>query len=228
MMYRVLINHATKPVPQRRQDHGRSLRVPSSRPTFTKAISECDDWTEFVRPSGKADPNPWSPRLAMERLGLEEIAFPVEEGDNCFGFVEGDQVAIRPNAPFPLNTLFHELGHFVLGHSFERSGPKDSRSLQEVMAETVAFSMMAMVGAVSYDSLSSSWFYVANWSSGMRRLTFWSPSAERRSTKRSTRCGEPASSSRRALGQPLAVGARRHTGPSRSLLPKNDPKKVGG
>lgn len=166
VMYRVLIDHATKPVPQRRQDNGSSLRVPSRRPTFSMALSECDDWTNFVRPSEKADPTPWSPALALERLELTQIAWPTDEQDNCFGFVEGDEVAIRPNAPFPLNTLFHELGHFVLGHSFERSGPKDSRSLQEVMAETVAFSMMAMVGAVTYNSLSSSWFYVANWSAG--------------------------------------------------------------
>jgi hypothetical protein len=39
--------------------------------------------------------------------------------------------------------------------------------MQEIMAETVAFAMTAMVGAVTYDSLSVSWFYLANWSQGL-------------------------------------------------------------
>ncbi|RMB62310.1 hypothetical protein [Tessaracoccus antarcticus] len=43
----------------------------------------------------------------MERLGLAQIARPSEEGYNRHGFVYGRQVAIRRNAPFPLNTMFH-------------------------------------------------------------------------------------------------------------------------
>ncbi|MEI2713593.1 MAG: hypothetical protein V9G04_09955 [Nocardioides sp.] len=167
MTFQRLIAQAIEPVPQRRQDYGKSLRILAPQATLTKPLSECDDWTDLMPPSPVAKPNRWSPALAMERLGLVQAAWPAGRNDTCHGLISGREVSLRPNAPFPLVVFFHELGHFVLGHSFKRASRRDCDSMQEIMAETVAFAMTAMVGAVTYDSLSVSWFYLANWSQGL-------------------------------------------------------------
>jgi hypothetical protein len=62
---------------------------------------------------------------------------------NIQGYAKNRQVAINPIAEQAESTLFHELGHIVLGHTAEGSVNSDSkdrtpRDIRELEAECVA------------------------------------------------------------------------------------------
>jgi len=82
----------------------------------------------------------WDAKRALAALDIELISFDSMEG-NCQGFARKRQVAINPVAQLPHKTLFHELGHVVIGHTLEADfadTEKTPRSLREVEAEAVA------------------------------------------------------------------------------------------
>src|SRR5690242_10831371 len=60
----------------------------------------------------------WDAERAISALGIERIPFDYTDG-NVQGFARKRQVAINPLAQLPHKTLFHELGHVLLGHTTE-------------------------------------------------------------------------------------------------------------
>lgn len=81
----------------------------------------------------------WNQESALKALGLELVPFNHPSG-NVQGYATENKVAVNPLAQLPLKTLFHELGHVVLGHTQttihdETSVPKN---IMEVEAESVA------------------------------------------------------------------------------------------
>jgi antirestriction protein ArdC len=82
----------------------------------------------------------WSKERALAALAVEEIPFTDLDG-NAQGYAEGRKVAINPIAELPQKTLFHELGHVLLGHTAQAAtadGERLPRKLEEAEAEAVA------------------------------------------------------------------------------------------
>jgi antirestriction protein ArdC len=101
-------------------------------------------WFVLSQTEGKEfipEPIPgWSKEQALASLEIEEIPFDLTDG-NVLGFTRGRQVAVSSIDPLPTETLFHEIGHVVLGHSAEvlpADVDKTPRNLAEVEAEAVA------------------------------------------------------------------------------------------
>jgi antirestriction protein ArdC len=101
-------------------------------------------WFVLSQTEGKEfipEPIPgWSKEKALASVGIEEIPFDLTDG-NVLGFARGRQVAVSSIAPLPMKTLFHEIGHVVLGHSAEILPAEEERiprNLAEVEAEAVA------------------------------------------------------------------------------------------
>jgi hypothetical protein len=83
----------------------------------------------------------WDAERALAALGIKREAF-TETNGNVQGYAKpGRIVAVSPVALMPHKTLFHELGHVLLGH-LEQGNLTDSeatpRNLMEVEAESVA------------------------------------------------------------------------------------------
>jgi hypothetical protein len=89
----------------------------------------------------KPEPIPsWSKELALDNLGIKEIPFTGLDG-NVQGYAKGREVAVNPLAEIPSKTLFHEIGHMLLGHTAEgemKEGRELPRNLREAEAESVA------------------------------------------------------------------------------------------
>lgn len=92
-------------------------------------------------------PEAWDKAAALTRLGVSEVPFDELDG-NCQGYAIGRSVAISPIAQLPFKTLFHELGHILLGHT--ESAPHDPidppRALKEGEAEGVALLVLEALG----------------------------------------------------------------------------------
>lgn len=80
----------------------------------------------------------WSKAHALAALNITEIPFDHPDG-NMQGFALGRSVAVNPIAEAPWKTLFHEIGHILLGHVQPGGDGGDMpRSLSEAEAEAVA------------------------------------------------------------------------------------------
>lgn len=83
----------------------------------------------------------WDKAKALKTLQITQVAFEELNG-NVLGYALDNQIAINPINPLPLKTMFHELGHIVLGHTKEHAMMSDSemtpRDIREVEAESVA------------------------------------------------------------------------------------------
>lgn len=82
----------------------------------------------------------WSQADALEALKVEQVPFESING-NAMGYARGRTVAISPLNPLPHKTLFHELGHVLLGHTAKADhldGDAVPKNLSEVEAEAVA------------------------------------------------------------------------------------------
>jgi len=107
----------------------------------------------------------WDKSKALGALEIDEIEFDMLDG-NCQGFAKKRSIAISPIAALPHKTLFHELGHVVLGHTAE-SDFSDSettpRSLREVEAESVAMLCCESLGMPGADYCRG---YIQHWIQG--------------------------------------------------------------
>jgi hypothetical protein len=107
----------------------------------------------------------WSKELALSTLGITEIAFDHTDG-NVQGFARKSSIAISPIAALPHKTLFHELGHVILGHTSESDfadAETTPRSLREVEAESVALICCETLELEGADFCRG---YVQNWLQG--------------------------------------------------------------
>ncbi len=104
----------------------------------------------------------WDAKQALAALGIDLIPFDSTDG-NCQGFARKRTIAINPVAQLPHKTLFHELGHVVIGHTLEADfadTEKTSRSLREVEAEAVA---LLCCEALSLGGADYARGYIQNW-----------------------------------------------------------------
>jgi antirestriction protein ArdC len=82
----------------------------------------------------------WDRARALASLEIVEVPFDAVDG-NVMGFARQREIAISPVNPLPYKTLFHELGHVLLGHTVEAEQADTEttpRSLREAEAESVA------------------------------------------------------------------------------------------
>jgi len=82
----------------------------------------------------------WSKEKALAALAVGEIPFTALDG-NTQGYAEVRSVAINSVAQLPWKTLFHELGHVLLGHTAQSAtsdGERLPKNLREAEAEAVA------------------------------------------------------------------------------------------
>jgi hypothetical protein len=99
------------------------------------------NWFGIDQTEGKEFQVPVIPNFNRERvlanLKTSITAFESADG-NTQGYTDGKTISINPVAKYPLKTLWHELGHFVIGHVGNDTGTL-TRSIAEVEAETVAY-----------------------------------------------------------------------------------------
>ena len=83
----------------------------------------------------------WNAEIALTALNIERVAFESLNG-NTQGYAKpGRQIAVSPVAARPHKTLFHEMGHVILGHCDEAGFSESEitpRDVREVEAEAVA------------------------------------------------------------------------------------------
>jgi antirestriction protein ArdC len=113
------------------------------------------------------EPPEWCEDAAMSALGIERVSFEHLDG-NTQGYSYERKVAINPVAAYPLKTLFHELGHVVIGHTDpDKIGEyKKHRGVAEFQAEAVAYLCMNDVGATEHMDAAGSRAYIQSWLSG--------------------------------------------------------------
>ena len=60
---------------------------------------------------------------------------------NCQGYSFERNVSVSPVAAYPMKTMFHEIGHVMLGHTTDNAGGESpcSRGVGEFQAESVAY-----------------------------------------------------------------------------------------
>lgn len=119
---------------------------PSTDPETRTAFTYKPHWFVLSQTDGEpytpAELPEWSEHRALNALSIRRIDFGFPDG-NAQGYATGRLVSISPIAYAPHRTLFHELGHVVLGHTAETERLDDGdertpRSLREVEAEGVA------------------------------------------------------------------------------------------
>ncbi len=111
---------------------------------FTRFVYR-NHWFVLAQTDGaeyQPEPLPdWDESHALAALSIERIPFDGLDG-NTQGYAMSRKVAVSVVAAMPHKTLFHELGHVVLGHTSEASlndgSERTPRSLREVEAECVA------------------------------------------------------------------------------------------
>lgn len=89
----------------------------------------------------------WEKAVALVTLDVREVPFRLTDG-NVQGYAEGRTVAVSPLAQLPVKTLFHELGHVLLGHTATLGAdrPDLPKTLTEAEAESVALLCLEALG----------------------------------------------------------------------------------
>ena len=133
--------------------------------TFTRFVYKAR-WFVFSQTDGQElEPTmipDWDAEQALANLGIERIAFDSPDG-NCQGYARDRKIAINPLAQLPRKTLFHEMGHVVIGHCAEAAVTDTDltpRSLREVEAESVALLCCESMGLEGADYCRG---YIQNW-----------------------------------------------------------------
>ena len=119
-------------------------------------------------------PTGWDRDLALRALDITPVPFDITDG-NALGFASARTVAVSPLSPYPFKTLFHELGHVVLGHTTANfrgegnaalelsDGETLSSALIEVEAESVALLLLATLDLPGQEFCRG---YIQHWLSG--------------------------------------------------------------
>ena len=122
---------------------------------FVVSQTTGDDFTMQQLPS-------WNAAPALAALDIEQIPFTDTDG-NCQGYARKRQIAINPVAQLPHKTLFHEVAHVLLGHTFESDFTDTDRTpknLREVEAESVALLCCEALGLEGAEFCRG---YIQNW-----------------------------------------------------------------
>ena len=108
----------------------------------------------------------WDWQRAIAALQIEQVPYEMISG-NVQGYSYARSFAINPCAAFPLKTLFHELGHMVLGHTTDCADGESpcSRGIREFQAEAVAY-LLAHELELSEWAPEESRAYIQHWLDG--------------------------------------------------------------
>jgi hypothetical protein len=84
---------------------------------------------------------------------------------NIQGYSSGVEIAINPVAVHPEKTLFHELGHVILGHTLPHTlgDYQAHRGIIEFQAEAIAYLAMHELGLLDEETSTASRGYVQEW-----------------------------------------------------------------
>jgi len=108
----------------------------------------------------------WNEMTALEALNISKVTFDSIDG-NAQGYAApGRKISISPMAAHPYKTLFHEVGHILLGHleaTAFRDGEEVEPNILEVEAECVAMLCCASLGL---PGLEYSRGYIQSWAQG--------------------------------------------------------------
>jgi antirestriction protein ArdC len=118
----------------------------SERESVAQFFVYKNNWFVLSQTEGaeyEAEPIPgWDETKALAALDIHRVEFGLMNG-NVQGYAKGREVAINPVAEQAECTLFHEVGHIVLGHTAEGTINSDAaertpRDIRELEAECVA------------------------------------------------------------------------------------------
>lgn len=103
----------------------------------------------------------WDKATALAALGVREVPFAHPDG-NVQGYARSGIVAVSPLAQLPAKTLFHELGHVLLGHVTEDAADRAllPKTLTEAEAEAVALCCLEALGLPGADYARG---YIQSW-----------------------------------------------------------------
>lgn len=106
----------------------------------------------------------WDLKQALDKLGIRQVPFDEMNG-NIQGYSRGLDIAINPVAAHPEKTLFHELGHVVLGHTMPHSLGEYAthRGLKEFEAEGTAYLTMNELNLMDDETAEHSRGYIQHW-----------------------------------------------------------------
>lgn len=106
----------------------------------------------------------WDLQHALATLAIKQVPFQGLNG-NIQGYAVEREIAINPIAAHPEKTLFHELGHVVLGHTVASSLGEYAthRGLMEFQAESTAYLSLNEVGRMDEETASHSRGYIRHW-----------------------------------------------------------------
>lgn len=82
----------------------------------------------------------WHVDKALSELDVKRVPFAGTDG-NCQGYARKREIAVSPIAQLSHKTLFHEMGHVILGHTSEadfNDTERTPKTLREIEAEAVA------------------------------------------------------------------------------------------
>lgn len=105
----------------------------------------------------------WDQDGALAALGISRVEFALLDG-NTQGYSMARSVAVSPVAKFPVKTLFHELGHVMLGHTTDCADGESpcSRGVAEFQAESVAYLLAHELGLAEW-APEESRAYIQHW-----------------------------------------------------------------
>jgi antirestriction protein ArdC len=117
----------------------------------------CQTDGDEYEPVGTPD---WHEGRALKTLGVQLVAFEHLDGNTQGYALPGRQIAINPVAALPHKTLFHELGHVLLGHPEDEKTP---RAVKEAEAEAIA---LLCIEALDLPGTEYARGYLQNWLRG--------------------------------------------------------------
>jgi hypothetical protein len=111
----------------------------------------------------------WDLATALRTLNIRQVPFAALSG-NLQGYSQGRDIAINPVAAHPEMTLFHEVGHVVLGHTTPEmiAEYEHHRGDMEFGAEGTAHLVMKELGRLTVVMASNSRAYIQDWLRGAR------------------------------------------------------------
>ena len=128
-----------------KDDDAQAPRLIGDRPRLKTIFVWKPRWFVLAQTEGEAlPPEPtiptWDATRALAELSVQQIPFDHPDG-NVQGFARDRTVAVSPLAQLPAKTLFHELGHILLGHTDHQA---DSLTLPKTLKEAEAVALLCI------------------------------------------------------------------------------------
>ncbi len=146
-----------EPIDQKRERVARLIGFKVVRAVFGVSDTEGKDLPPVPTPE-------WDLQKALDKLGIREVPFESTSG-NTQGHSHGLEFAINPVAVNRNKTVYHELGHIVLGHTMPHQHDEYElhRGLMEFEAEATSYLVMNELELMDEETASHSRGYIKHW-----------------------------------------------------------------